>query len=108
MFNGLDSMDWASGGIGLAGLAISSFVYYRSQRLKTSVEHETAQTEQVQTIFDGYAGIVSTMQDELDRLKLTIDELRAEQEACERRNESLTMEITELRDRIATLEKKRA
>lgn len=107
MFNGLDSMDFASGGIGLVGLVISSFVYLRSQRLKTEVEHETVATGQMQTIFDGYAQIVASLQDELERLKVVIEDMQIEQQACDQRNEMLTMEVTELRERIATLESKR-
>jgi predicted nucleic acid-binding Zn-ribbon protein len=106
MFNNLDSMDWASGSVGVAGLLLSSFVYLRSQRLKTSVEHEAVHTEQMQTIFDGYGGVVSTLQEELERLKLIIEDMRIEQEACERRNSVLSIEILELHQRIASLEKK--
>lgn len=107
MFQGLDSMDWAAGSLGLVGIIFSSFIYYRTQRLKVGVDYESAATEQMATIFDGYGQIVTSLQDELERLKLVIEDLQAEQIACELRNEALTMEVTELRDRIATLEKKR-
>lgn len=107
MFEGLDSMDFASGGLGLVGLLISSFVYLRSARLKNDVEHETVATEQMQTIFDGYSQIVSSLQTELERLKVVIEDMQIEQQACDQRNEMLTMEVTELRERIATLETKR-
>jgi len=107
MFSGLDSMDFASGGVGIFGLLVSSFVYLRSQRLKNEVEHETVATEQMQTIFDGYGQIVSSLQDEVERLKVVIEDMQIEQQACDQRNELLTMEVTELRERIATLESKR-
>lgn len=107
MFEGLDSMDFASGGLGLVGLLISSFVYLRSARLKNDVEHETVATEQMQTIFDGYSQIVASLQDELERLKVVIEDMQIEQQACDQRNELLTIEVTELRERIATLESKR-
>jgi chromosome segregation ATPase len=107
MFDGLDSMDFASGGLGLVGLIVSSIVYLKSQHLRADVDHETVATEQLQTIFDGYGGIVEALQEELDRLKLTIEELRLEQDACEKRNGMLSIEILELHHRIATLEKRR-
>lgn len=88
---------------GLASLVISGIFYYRAQKLKTSPEITMATNEQIQTIFDGYIGVIDTLQDELERLKIKLLLLEEEQVACEKRNEALTIEITELRVRVEGL-----
>lgn len=55
-------------------------------------------------IFGGYSQIVEDLQNEVERLKETIEALRTEQEACEARNVTLHNELIELRARIALIE----
>lgn len=55
-------------------------------------------------IFGGYSQIVEDLQNEVERLKETIEDLRSEQEACEARNVILHNELLELRARILQIE----
>ncbi len=51
--------------------------------------------------------MVEDLQNEVGRLKLTIDGLRLEQEACEARNAMLHQDVIELRNRIMLIENQR-
>jgi hypothetical protein len=99
----MDTIGYATSVTGLISLIISGLFYYKTQKLRSSAEMTMASNEQVQTIFDGYTRIVESLQDELERLKLKLVILEQEQVACEKRNEVLTIEITELRLRIESL-----
>lgn len=90
------------------GGLVSSFLMFRGQKINALVEQGHVATEQVESIFDGYSQMVEDLQNEVGRLKLTIDGLRIEQEACEVRNAMLHQEIIDLRKRILSLEKKEA
>jgi hypothetical protein len=103
MFEQMNAVGYATSFTGLVSLIISGLFYYKAQQLKTSPEMRMAQNEQIQTIFDGYAGVIDTLQDELERLKLKLIILEQEQSACDKRNEVLTIEITDLRTRIECL-----
>ena len=92
--------------LGFAGGGISSYFVFRGQKLNTSVQAKSANAQQVEVIFGGYSQMVEDLHAELGRMREIIDELRAEQEACEARNSALEQEIVELRTRISNLEKK--
>ena len=72
--------------------------------MSASIQTKTAHTQQVETIFGGYSQIVEDLQNEVERLKVTIEDLRSEQEACEARNVMLHEELIELRSRIMQIE----
>lgn len=72
--------------------------------MSTAVQAKSANNEQVEMIFGGYSQIVEDLQNEVERLKETIENLRSEQEACEARNVVLHNEIIDLRSRIAMIE----
>lgn len=103
MFNDIDFWGYATSATGIVSLIISGIFYYKGQKLKTSPEITMAANEQIQTIFDGYAGVIDALQDELERLKIKLVILEEEQVACDKRNEALTLEITELRIRVEGL-----
>lgn len=92
--------------LGFAGGIASSYFMFRGQKVNAVAQNKTAAAQQVEVIFGGYSQIVQDLQEELDRLKTTIEELRSEQEACEARNIALENEITDLRSRISNLEKR--
>lgn len=82
----------------------SSYYISRGQRLSAKIQDKSANTEQVGMIFDGYSQIVEDLQKEVERLKITIDDLRNEQEACEARNVAMHHELIDLRTRILLIE----
>ena len=85
---------------------VSSYFVFRGQKVQARAQNKTAAAQQVEVIFGGYSQIVQDLQEELERLKSLVEELRAEQDICEARNLALENEITELRSRISNLEKK--
>jgi peptidoglycan hydrolase CwlO-like protein len=91
----------------LGGL-VSSFLIFRGQKLSVDVQKKSANTEQVETIFTGYSQMVEDLQREVERLKVTIEDLRTEQEACEERNKLLETEIVDLQSRISIIEQREA
>jgi peptidoglycan hydrolase CwlO-like protein len=70
--------------------------------------HEVSKARQVdeatQTLLKGYASIVNDLQQEVERLNSTIDDLRKEQEECERRNDEMESLILDLQRRLSNLE----
>lgn len=90
--------------LSFGGGIFSSFLVLRGQKLSTAVQAKSANNEQVEMIFGGYSQIVEDLQNEVERLKETIENLRSEQEACEARNVVLHNEIIDLRSRIALIE----
>ena len=92
--------------LAFGGGITSSFLVLRGQRLSTSIQSKTANTQQVEMIFGGYSQIVEDLQNEVERLKETIENLRIEQEACEARNVVLHKELIDLRSRIMEIEKR--
>lgn len=94
------------GGVfGVFGICVSSYYIYRGQRMKASIDETSAATTQMDAIFKGYSQIVANLQDEVNRLKATIEELRLEQIACEERNDLLNIQVEQLSARLASLEK---
>lgn len=100
----LTSVEIGAGAFGLAGVVFSSFMLYRGQKLKNRVDRENVSVNQMETIFAGYNQIVMSLQAEVERLKLVIEEMRTEQIACEERNDMLKQEIIDLQERIMYLE----
>lgn len=90
--------------LSFGGGTLSSFLILRGQKMSVSVQSKAANTQQVEMIFGGYSQIVDDLQNEVQRLKETIEDLRSEQEACEARNVVLHNELLELRARIALIE----
>jgi len=90
--------------LAFAGGLASSYLISRGQKASTSIQAKSANTEQVEMIFDGYSQIVEDLQKEVERLKITIDDLRNEQEACEARNVAMHHELIDLRTRILLIE----
>lgn len=92
--------------LAFGGGIVSSFLVLRGQKMSVSVQAKTANTQQVEMIFGGYSQIVEDLQNEVERLKETIEALRSEQEACEARNVVLHNELVELRKRISLIERR--
>lgn len=90
--------------LAFGGGIISTYYVSRGQRLSARIQDKSAHTEQVEMIFGGYSQIVEDLQKEVERLKITIDDLRSEQEACEARNIALHSELLDLRARILLIE----
>jgi archaellum component FlaC len=83
---------------------LSTYAVMRGQRSEEKRTEVTNNTEQIQTIFDGYSRIVADLHAEVQRLHNVVDELHKEQEACEERNVFLEKEISEAMGRICRLE----
>lgn len=90
--------------LAFGGGIVSSFLVLRGQKMSASIQARSANTQQVEMIFGGYSQIVEDLQNEVERLRETIETLRAEQEACEARNVTLHSEIIDLRKRISLIE----
>lgn len=90
--------------LSFGGGIFSSYLMLRGQKISASIQSKAANTDQVEMIFGGYSQIVEDLQNEVERLKITIEDLRSEQEICEARNVALHNEITDLRSRIALIE----
>jgi septal ring factor EnvC (AmiA/AmiB activator) len=80
----------------------------QTQKIHHTADHEVNKARQLdeatQTLLKGYANIVDDLRQEVGRLNTTIDDLREEQEACERRNDELASYIFDLQRRLANLE----
>lgn len=98
------SVEFGVGALGLAGVIFSSIMLYRGQRLKSATERENVSVVQMEAIFSGYNQIVVSLQAEVERLKIVIEDLRVEQLACEERNDMLKQEVIDLQERIMYLE----
>jgi peptidoglycan hydrolase CwlO-like protein len=59
------------------------------------------------TLLDGYGNMVEDLREEVARLNEVIDDLRKEQEECERRNDEMESLILDLQRRLANLEGER-
>jgi chromosome segregation ATPase len=73
---------------------------------KASQEIDRARLDDAhaKTIFEGYSGIVDDLREEVARLNTTIDQLRTDQEECEKRNDALESIVLDLQRRLANLE----
>jgi peptidoglycan hydrolase CwlO-like protein len=84
---------------------------HRSQRnhVEThTVDHELDRARRVdeatRNLLDGYKDMVDNLQEEVVRLTGVIEDLRVEQEECERRNDEMASLILDLQRRLANLE----
>lgn len=78
--------------------AITGIFAFRGKRDENAVN-------QVGTIFDGYQGMVASLQGEVIRQHREIEDLRKNQDECEERNDALEAEIADLRELVEALEK---
>lgn len=93
--------------------ALSVWVSRRAQKVQTSthaVDHELDRAKRVDqatsTLLEGYKDMVDDLRDEVIRLNDIIDDLRREQEECERRNDEMESLIFDLQRRLVYLEGK--
>ena len=74
-------------------------------------EHELEKARRIDqataTLLDGYGNMVEDLREEVARLNEVIDDLRKEQEECERRNDEMESLILDLQRRLANLEGER-
>lgn len=84
--------------------ALSTYAVMRGHKSSEKQTKILDNTQQIQTIFDGYSRIVADLHAEVQRLHAIVDELHKEQEACEERNNVLEKEIEELVGRLCRLE----
>jgi|688.fasta_scaffold758075_2 peptidoglycan hydrolase CwlO-like protein len=74
-------------------------------------EHELDRARRIdeatKTVLDGYKDMVENLQAEVERLNSVINDLRLEQEECERRNDEMESLIHDLQRRLANLEGER-
>lgn len=83
--------------------------YSRKQESKTQevdleIERDRQGNEHTQTLLQGYSSIVDDLREEVRRLNTVINDLRREQEECERRNDALESVVHDLQRRLANLE----
>jgi chromosome segregation ATPase len=90
---------------------LSVWVSRRSQKVQASthaVDHELNRAKRVDqatsTLLEGYKNMVDDLRDEVARLKGVINDLRIEQEECERRNDEMESLILDLQRRLVNLE----
>ena len=88
----------------LTGL-VSAMIAYRAQSKQTEVQSKDIDFDHNESLLQGYSGMVDNLRSELERLNRVIDEMREDQEACDKRNQELTQEVNELRIRVSELEK---
>ena len=90
---------------------ISVWISRRAQHVQTTThaaDHEVDRARRVDeatsTLLDGYKDMVDDLREEVNRLNRVINDLRAEQEECERRNDEMQSLILDLQRRLAHLE----
>lgn len=88
----------------LVAALIPAWVLIRKHKSEDRATAVNAANEQVSSIFNVYGQIVTDLREEVDRLKSELDEVRAEQQACEVRNAQLEALISELVARVQSLE----
>jgi septal ring factor EnvC (AmiA/AmiB activator) len=97
----------------IVAAALSVWVSRRAQHVQAkthAVDHELNRARRVDqatsTLLDGYKDMVDDLRDEVTRLNGVIDDLRREQEECERRNDEMESLIWDLQRRLVNLEGK--
>lgn len=97
-------MDWrerlivAIASIITAGMSLWAAI--RRNQLGRDRQH----TEHTETILGGYSQIVDDLRAEVLRLNSLIEDMRIEQEECERRNKAMELIVAELQARVCQLE----
>ena len=77
------------------------------QKASQEIDRARLDDSHAKTIFEGYSGIVDDLREEVARLNTTINELRTDQDECERRNTEMESIILDLQRRLANLEGQR-
>jgi peptidoglycan hydrolase CwlO-like protein len=88
----------------LLGVVVSGIITYKGQTMTSAIAAEDNRLDHNDALLQAYSKMVDDLQNELDRLKATLAEVRADQEACDKRNLELTDEVKELRLRVHVLE----
>lgn len=85
-----------SGGFTLLGVLGAALFAFRGQRGETKVSEITQ-------ILDGYRDIVTSLQAEIRRLEERIEVMSQEQEECDRRNRTMQQELDSLKFTVAEM-----
>jgi septal ring factor EnvC (AmiA/AmiB activator) len=95
----------------IVAAALSVWVSRRAQHVQTkthAVDHELDRARRVDqatsTLLEGYKDMVDDLRDEVNRLNGVINDLRIDQEECERRNDEMESLIFDLQRRLVYLE----
>jgi chromosome segregation ATPase len=86
--------------------AISALVAYLGQSRSAEVAKEEHRLDHNEALLEGYSQMVDDLRGEVSRLKDIINEMRIEQDECDRRNRELLKEVVQLKLRIGQLEKR--
>jgi hypothetical protein len=76
----------------------------KHQKVDLGIERDRQGDEHTQTLLQGYSSIVDDLREEVRRLNTVINDLRLEQEECEKRNDALESVVLDLQRRLANLE----
>lgn len=88
----------------LLAALIPAWVLIRKHKVEDRAVAVSAANEQVSSIFTVYGQIVTDLREEVERLKSELEDVRLEQQACEARNVQLEALISELVNRVRSLE----
>jgi predicted nuclease with TOPRIM domain len=105
-FLGIDAtlvLPFGVAALAFLGGGISSYLVFRGTKMNVAIGEKSANTQQVETIFNAYSHVVDDLQSEVNRLKELLNNLRIEQQICEERNMLLVTEVAELKIRIGNL-----
>jgi peptidoglycan hydrolase CwlO-like protein len=86
--------------------AISALVAYLGQSRSAVVTQEGNRLDHNEALLEGYSQMVDDLRGEVSRLKDIINEMRIEQDECDRKNRELLKEVVQLKLRIGQLEKR--
>ena len=86
--------------------AISALVAYLGQSRSAVVTQEGNRLDHTEALLEGYSQMVDDLRGEVSRLKDIINEMRIEQDECDRKNRELLKEVVQLKLRIGQLEKR--
>ena len=76
----------------------------KHQQVDLAIERDRQGDEHTQTLLLGYSNIVDDLREEVRRLNTVINDLRLEQEECEKRNDALESVVLDLQRRLSNLE----
>lgn len=76
----------------------------KHQQVDLAIERDRQGDEHTQTLLLGYSNIVDDLREEVRRLNTVINDLRLEQEECEKRNDALESIVLDLQRRLSNLE----
>jgi hypothetical protein len=90
--------------VGTSTGLLSLWVALHKNRADNRVDRDRQHSQHTEAIFGGYSKIVDDLRNEVDRLNAVIENLRIEQEECERRNDEMAARVEELLQRVSQLE----